>query len=221
MSDATLHATDHNPDDFVVQIADQVESFLVAVTEVAKGDEPGLAVPFLLLEVSQLLLAAWPPRRPRGHRPRRALRARPGLRAGRRRTPREPRPPPGAGRRLLGGLRPLRAPQGARPGPDLRRPRRRHRRPAPRHGPLPCGPHHGGPVVVAVLLLLQLGLHRLGDAARPALGPRPHPPGPAPRGTERPRHRPVPLGDETLEFEAGRVMEEEIGAPLRLGQAQE
>ncbi|MER5199619.1 DUF5063 domain-containing protein [Streptomyces sp. NPDC002755] len=57
MSDATLHATDHNPDDFVVQIADQVESFLVAVTEVAKGDEPGLAVPFLLLEVSQLLLA--------------------------------------------------------------------------------------------------------------------------------------------------------------------
>lgn len=41
----------------MVQIADQVESFLVAVTEVAKGDEPGLAVPFLLLEVSQLLLA--------------------------------------------------------------------------------------------------------------------------------------------------------------------
>ncbi|MET9117223.1 DUF5063 domain-containing protein [Streptomyces longwoodensis] len=57
MSDATLHATDHNPDDFAVQIADQVESFLVAVTEVARGDEPGSAVPFLLLEVSQLLLA--------------------------------------------------------------------------------------------------------------------------------------------------------------------
>ncbi|MFD9393835.1 DUF5063 domain-containing protein [Streptomyces sp. NPDC060000] len=57
MSDATLHATERNPDDFAVQIADQVESFLVAVTEVAKGDEPGLAVPFLLLEVSQLLLA--------------------------------------------------------------------------------------------------------------------------------------------------------------------
>ncbi|AVH57432.1 MULTISPECIES: DUF5063 domain-containing protein [Streptomyces] len=57
MSDATLHATSQDPDDFVVQIADQVESFLVAVTEVAKGDEPDSAVPFLLLEVSQLLLA--------------------------------------------------------------------------------------------------------------------------------------------------------------------
>ncbi|MFF7237665.1 DUF5063 domain-containing protein [Streptomyces collinus] len=57
MSDATLHATAQNPDDFSVQIADQVESFLVAVAEVAKGDEPGSAVPFLLLEVSQLLLA--------------------------------------------------------------------------------------------------------------------------------------------------------------------
>ena len=57
MSDATLHATERNPDDFAVQIADQIESFLVAVTEVAKGDEPDSAVPFLLLEVSQLLLA--------------------------------------------------------------------------------------------------------------------------------------------------------------------
>ncbi|MEU8466336.1 DUF5063 domain-containing protein [Streptomyces sp. NPDC029006] len=57
MSDATLHASAQNPDDFVVQIADQVESFLVAVTEVAKGDEPGSTVPFLLLEVSQILLA--------------------------------------------------------------------------------------------------------------------------------------------------------------------
>jgi hypothetical protein len=57
MSDATLHASTPDPDSFVVQIADQVESFLVAVTEVAKGDEPDSAVPFLLLEVSQLLLA--------------------------------------------------------------------------------------------------------------------------------------------------------------------
>ncbi|MFH0243194.1 DUF5063 domain-containing protein [Streptomyces sp. HK10] len=48
---------DRSPDDFAVQIADQVESFLVAVTEVAKGDEPDSAVPYLLLEVSQLLLA--------------------------------------------------------------------------------------------------------------------------------------------------------------------
>ncbi|AYG82003.1 hypothetical protein DWB77_04171 [Streptomyces hundungensis] len=57
MSDATLHATTQDPDSFAVQIADQVESFIVAVTEVAKGDEPDSAVPFLLLEFSQLLLA--------------------------------------------------------------------------------------------------------------------------------------------------------------------
>ncbi|MEU1706122.1 DUF5063 domain-containing protein [Streptomyces sp. NPDC005706] len=57
MSDATLHDSTRNPDDFSVQIADQVESFLVAVTEVARGDEPGSTVPFLLLEISQLLLA--------------------------------------------------------------------------------------------------------------------------------------------------------------------
>ncbi|MCX5236130.1 DUF5063 domain-containing protein [Streptomyces prunicolor] len=57
MSDATLHATDPDPDDFAVQIADQIESFLVAVFEVAKGEDPDSAVPFLLLEVSQLLLA--------------------------------------------------------------------------------------------------------------------------------------------------------------------
>ncbi|MBP0459746.1 DUF5063 domain-containing protein [Streptomyces montanisoli] len=57
MSDATLHAGHQDPDDFVVQIADQIESFIVAVTEVAKGDEPDSAVPFLLLEFSQLLLA--------------------------------------------------------------------------------------------------------------------------------------------------------------------
>ncbi|MGX1884426.1 DUF5063 domain-containing protein [Streptomyces sp. NPDC055287] len=60
MSDANaklLHAVAQDPDDFAVQIADQIESFIVAVTEVAKGDEPDSAVPFLLLEVSQLLLA--------------------------------------------------------------------------------------------------------------------------------------------------------------------
>src|ERR1044072_5167705 len=60
MSDATLHETAQDPDDFAVQIADQVESFLVAVMEVAKGDEPDSAVPYLLLEVSQLLGAARP-----------------------------------------------------------------------------------------------------------------------------------------------------------------
>ncbi|MGX1669705.1 DUF5063 domain-containing protein [Streptomyces sp. NPDC055400] len=57
MSDATLNAVKDHPDDFAVQISDQIESFLVAVAEVAKGDEPDSAVPFLLLEVSQLLLA--------------------------------------------------------------------------------------------------------------------------------------------------------------------
>ncbi|WP_255948946.1 DUF5063 domain-containing protein [Streptomyces odontomachi] len=68
MSDTTLHATTPDadgarkalgadPDDFSVQISDQIESFIVAVTEVAKGDEPDSAIPFLLLEVSQLLLA--------------------------------------------------------------------------------------------------------------------------------------------------------------------
>ncbi|MDI3384633.1 DUF5063 domain-containing protein [Streptomyces sp. B-S-A8] len=49
--------TPPDPSDFAVQIADQVESFILTVTEVAKGDEPDSAVPYLLLEVSQLLLA--------------------------------------------------------------------------------------------------------------------------------------------------------------------
>ncbi|MGW7516968.1 DUF5063 domain-containing protein [Streptomyces sp. NPDC054796] len=57
MSDATLNAIKDDPNDFEVQIADQVESFIVAVAEVAKGDEPDSAIPYLLLEVSQLLLA--------------------------------------------------------------------------------------------------------------------------------------------------------------------
>lgn len=56
MSDATLHNATQDPDDFAVSISDSVESFIVAVTEVAKGDEPDSAVPFLLLEISQLLL---------------------------------------------------------------------------------------------------------------------------------------------------------------------
>jgi uncharacterized protein DUF5063 len=57
MSDATLDAIKDNPDDFAVQISDQIESFIVSVTEVAKGDDPDSAVPYLLLELSQLLLA--------------------------------------------------------------------------------------------------------------------------------------------------------------------
>ena len=45
------------PDEFAVQVADQIESFILSVREVAKGDDPDSAVPYLLLEVSQLLLA--------------------------------------------------------------------------------------------------------------------------------------------------------------------
>jgi hypothetical protein len=57
MSDATLNAVKEAPDDFAVQIADQIESFILAVTAVSKGDDPDSAVPYLLLEVSQLCLA--------------------------------------------------------------------------------------------------------------------------------------------------------------------
>ncbi|OEU95783.1 DUF5063 domain-containing protein [Streptomyces oceani] len=57
MSDATLNSITNSPDDFAVQISDQIESFLLAVGEIAKGDDPDSAVPYLLLEFSQLLLA--------------------------------------------------------------------------------------------------------------------------------------------------------------------
>ena len=43
--------------DFTVEIADQVESFVVAVREIAAGEDPDYAISLLLLEVSQLLLA--------------------------------------------------------------------------------------------------------------------------------------------------------------------
>ena len=43
--------------DFTAEIADQVESFIVAVREVAAGANPSTAVSLLLLEVSQLALA--------------------------------------------------------------------------------------------------------------------------------------------------------------------
>ncbi|MDX3076808.1 DUF5063 domain-containing protein [Streptomyces sp. NPDC088354] len=52
MSDNAL-----DPDDFASSIVDQIESFILSVREVAKGDDPDSAVPYLLLEVSQLLLA--------------------------------------------------------------------------------------------------------------------------------------------------------------------
>ncbi|WP_406284969.1 DUF5063 domain-containing protein [Embleya sp. NBC_00896] len=43
--------------EFTREIADQIDSFVLAVTEVAKGEEPEQAVSMLLLEVSQLMLA--------------------------------------------------------------------------------------------------------------------------------------------------------------------
>ena len=52
---ATIHAQE--PDEFAVQIADSINSFVLAVHEIAKGDEPGSGISLLLLEVSQLLLA--------------------------------------------------------------------------------------------------------------------------------------------------------------------
>ena len=52
---ATIHAQE--PDEFAVQIEDSVNSFVLAVHEIAKGDEPGSGISLLLLEVSQLLLA--------------------------------------------------------------------------------------------------------------------------------------------------------------------
>ncbi|AXI78790.1 DUF5063 domain-containing protein [Peterkaempfera bronchialis] len=61
MSDAVHatsgHAPGAEPDEFAVQIADSVNSFVLALHEIAKGDEPGSAVSLMLLEVSQLLLA--------------------------------------------------------------------------------------------------------------------------------------------------------------------
>ena len=43
--------------EFAAEIADQVESFLIAIKEIAGSRKPVQAVPLLLLEVSQVLLA--------------------------------------------------------------------------------------------------------------------------------------------------------------------
>ncbi|TDD94811.1 DUF5063 domain-containing protein [Jiangella asiatica] len=43
--------------DFAAEIADQIESFLLAVREIARGSDPGSTLSLLLLEVSQLCLA--------------------------------------------------------------------------------------------------------------------------------------------------------------------
>jgi hypothetical protein len=55
--EARLAALDGEHGEFAAQIADQVESFLIAVTAIAQEESAGVAVPMLLLEVSQILLA--------------------------------------------------------------------------------------------------------------------------------------------------------------------
>ena len=52
-----MTATQDDLSDFTVEIADQVESFVVAVREIAAGEDPDYAISLLLLEVSQVLLA--------------------------------------------------------------------------------------------------------------------------------------------------------------------
>ncbi len=48
---------DSETEDFAQQIADQVASFLLALREISRDEQSGSAIPMLLLEVSQLLLA--------------------------------------------------------------------------------------------------------------------------------------------------------------------
>ncbi len=57
MSELVVEGHSDDLADFAAEIADQVESFVIAVREIARGDEPGGAVALLLLEVSQLVLA--------------------------------------------------------------------------------------------------------------------------------------------------------------------
>ena len=57
MSELVVEGHSDDLADFTAEIADQIESFVIAIREVARGDEPGGAVSMLLLEVSQLLLA--------------------------------------------------------------------------------------------------------------------------------------------------------------------
>ena len=52
-----LAATDDDLSDFTVEIADQVESFVLAIREIAAAEDPDLAISLLLLQISQVLLA--------------------------------------------------------------------------------------------------------------------------------------------------------------------
>lgn len=57
MSEASMQSETSEIEDLAQAIADQAESFLLALREIARSDDAGRAVPLLLLEVSQLLLA--------------------------------------------------------------------------------------------------------------------------------------------------------------------
>lgn len=57
MSDAVIENPSEDLAEFAAEIADQVESFVIAVREIARSSDAGSAVSLLLLEVSQLLLA--------------------------------------------------------------------------------------------------------------------------------------------------------------------
>ena len=48
---------DAETEDFAQQIADQVESFLIALQAIAREADGGRAISLLLLEISQVLLA--------------------------------------------------------------------------------------------------------------------------------------------------------------------
>ena len=56
-ADESTVPLDSETEDFAQQIADQVESFLVALAAIAREGEGGRAISLLLLEVSQILLA--------------------------------------------------------------------------------------------------------------------------------------------------------------------
>ncbi|ABL79864.1 MULTISPECIES: DUF5063 domain-containing protein [unclassified Nocardioides] len=54
MTETTI---DHETEEFAQQIADQVESFLIALQAIAREADGGRAISLLLLEISQVLLA--------------------------------------------------------------------------------------------------------------------------------------------------------------------
>jgi hypothetical protein len=57
MSELVVNGQTDDLSDFAAEIADQVESFVIALREIARAGESGGSVALLLLEVSQLMLA--------------------------------------------------------------------------------------------------------------------------------------------------------------------